>query len=57
MIQKMKVDMSPEAIDARLKRTSELLDLCLSHGKAGPVQSKSNASKAVKDLKTSAKTS
>jgi hypothetical protein len=33
----MKVDMSPEAIDARLKRTSELLNLCLSLGKAKPV--------------------
>ena len=33
----MKIDMSPEAIDARLKLTSELLNLCLSLGKAKPV--------------------
>jgi hypothetical protein len=35
----MKVDMSSEAIDARLKRTSELLNLCLAPGKAKPVTS------------------
>ncbi|GEM_PF-2354881 len=33
----MKVDMSPEAIDARLKMTSELLKLCLSLGTAKPI--------------------
>jgi hypothetical protein len=30
----MEVDMSPEAIDARLRLASELLNLCLSLGKA-----------------------
>jgi|GEM_PF-2673163 len=38
----MKVDMSPEAIATRLKRVSQLRDLCLSLGKAeliGPPQS------------------
>lgn len=38
----MKVDMSPEAIATRLKRVSQLRDLCLSLGKAkliGPYQS------------------
>lgn len=37
----MKVDMSPEAIATRLKRVSQLRDLCLSLGKAkliGPHQ-------------------
>jgi hypothetical protein len=37
----MKVDMSPEAIDARLTLTSELLNLCLSLGKAKPVVNQS----------------
>ena len=30
----MKVDMSPKAISTRLKRASQLRDLCLSLGKA-----------------------
>jgi hypothetical protein len=33
----MKVDMSWKAIDARLTLTSQLLNLCLSLGKAKPV--------------------
>lgn len=33
----MKVDMSPEAIDARLTLTSELLNLCLSLAEAKPI--------------------
>jgi hypothetical protein len=34
----MKVDMSPEAVTARLKLVSQLRRLCLSLGKARPVQ-------------------
>ena len=34
----MKVDMSPEAIDARLRMTSELLKLCLFLGQAKPIE-------------------
>ena len=33
----MKVDMSPEAVTARLKRVSQLRRLCLALGKATPV--------------------
>ncbi len=52
----MKVDMSPEAIDARLTLTSELLNLGLSLGGAKPLSlEKSEARKEVKD-KTSTKT-
>jgi hypothetical protein len=34
----MKVDMSPEAVTARLKLTSQLRRLCLALGKARPVK-------------------
>jgi hypothetical protein len=37
----MKVGILPEAIDARLTLTSELLNLCLSPGKAMPVANQS----------------
>lgn len=36
----MKVDMSPKAISARLKRVSQLRRLCLSLAKAKPVSPK-----------------
>jgi hypothetical protein len=39
---RVKVDMSPEAIDARLTLTSELLNLCLSLGEAKPVSLKNS---------------
>lgn len=34
----MKVDMSPKAVTVRLKRVSQLRRLCLSLGKAQPVE-------------------
>ncbi|MEW6130516.1 MAG: hypothetical protein AB1757_26010 [Acidobacteriota bacterium] len=49
----MKVDMSPEAIDARLTLTSELLNLCLSLGKAKPVPQNSDAPKETAAQNTS----
>ena len=53
----MKVDMSPEAIDARLTLTSELLNLCLSLGEAKPIPlKKSEEQKEVKDKTATSKT-
>jgi hypothetical protein len=47
----MKVDMSPEAIDARLKMTSELLKLCLSLGQAKPIEEATQKSLTTKKPK------
>jgi hypothetical protein len=41
----MKVDMSPAAITRRLRRASELRDLCLSLGKAKPVRGGQHATR------------
>jgi hypothetical protein len=49
----MKVDMSPEAIATRLKRASQLRDLCLSLGKAkllGPRQASKQSGQEKNDL-------
>jgi len=51
----MKIDMSPEAIDARIRKVAELRNLCLSLGKAKPVETsvteplKQDAKKSRKD--------
>ena len=53
----MKVDMSPEAIDARLTLTSELLNLCLSLAEAKPIPpQKSEEQKDLKDKTPTLKT-
>jgi hypothetical protein len=40
----MKVDMSPRAVTVRLKRVSQLRRLCLSLGKAQPIEPASDTS-------------
>ena len=44
----MKVDMSAEAVTARLRRVSELRRLCLALGKARPVEPGGTAQRAPK---------